>query len=603
MEIKEKKNGYPYLRAALLLAAPALMYFVFEFITGSLTQIRGVYLLLNLCFYYLIYLTVFALVGTTRVSYLVLNTFFTIWGLAEYYVVQFRARPIMLWDVLAVKTAATVSGNYTYEITPHIVAAVLFVIVLDVLIFKFPFRLKTRKIHAAAAGVSCLCCAAFFTLFFRVFVDAFSLDVSMWNPEESYESYGTMLCTMRMFGYLDNKPPQGYSLAEVSKIGEEIEAAKDQELPWKSSTDTVPTNIICIMNESFSELNVIAPFETDIPYLSFYNSIRENCIKGELYMPVFGSMTSNSEYEFLTGNSMAFAPSGSVPYQIYMREPTYSLPLILKEQGYRTVAMHPYPADNWNRTEAYKRMGFDEFLAEDYYEDSPRIRNYVSDKGDYDKIIEVTENKEEGQPLFLFNVTMQNHGGYAEEYESVVHLTEYEDMPMTEQYLSLMKESDDALRYLLDYYSQIEEPTMIVLFGDHQPSIEPEFYDALYGCSIDTLKPEDYLRRYITPFLVWTNYPTDSMMSEKMSAQYLSNVVLQRANLEMTDYLYFINAMQKAAPVVHMLGYYNRDMQWESWTNWHEKKEYPLFHEFEMLQYNNMFEKKRTASLFQITNE
>lgn len=598
MENNVKKKGYKSFGAVLLFITPALIYINFEFITGSLTQIRGIYLLLNLCFYYLVYLTVFALTNSMRGSYLVLNTFFTIWGLAEYYVVQFRARPIMLWDVLAVKTAATVSGNYSYEVTPHIAAAVVFMIVLDVLVVKFPFRLKKGKVHGAAAGISCLVSAVFFVLFFKVMVNAFSLDVSMWNPEESYENYGTMLCTMRMFGYLDNKPPQGYSQAEVARIQAEIEGMKEQELPWKSSTGTVPANIICIMNESFSELNVIAPFETDEPYLAFYNSIEENCVKGQLYMPVFGSMTSNSEYEFLTGNSMAFAPSGSVPYQIYMRNPTYSLPLILKEQGYRTVAMHPYPADNWNRTEAYARMGFDEFLDEDYYEDSPLIRNYVSDKGDYDKIIELTETKEEGQPLFIFNVTMQNHGGYEEEFESTVHLTEYEDMPMTEQYLSLMKESDQALSYLLDYYSRIEEPTMIVLFGDHQPSVEPEFYDALYGQSIDTLKPEDYLRRYITPFFVWTNYETESMMSVKMSAQYLSNVILQRANLEMTDYLYFLNSMQKAAPVVHMLGYYNDEMQWESWTNWREKKEYDMFHQFEMLQYNNMFEKKRTESLF-----
>lgn len=598
MENDVKKKGYKSFGAVLLFITPALIYINFEFITGSLTQIRGIYLLLNLCFYYLVYLTVFALTNSMRGSYLVLNTFFTIWGLAEYYVVQFRARPIMLWDVLAVKTAATVSGNYSYEVTPHIAAAVVFMIVLDVLVVKFPFRLKKGKVHGAAAGISCLVSAIFFVLFFKVMVNAFSLDVSMWNPEESYENYGTMLCTMRMFGYLDNKPPQGYSQAEVARIQAEIEGMKEQELPWKSSTGTVPANIICIMNESFSELNVIAPFETDEPYLAFYNSIEENCVKGQLYMPVFGSMTSNSEYEFLTGNSMAFAPSGSVPYQIYMRNPTYSLPLILKEQGYRTVAMHPYPADNWNRTEAYDRMGFDEFLDEDYYEDSPLIRNYVSDKGDYDKIIELTETKEEGQPLFIFNVTMQNHGGYEEEFESTVHLTEYEDMPMTEQYLSLMKESDQALSYLLDYYSRIEEPTMIVLFGDHQPSVEPEFYDALYGQSIDTLKPEDYLRRYITPFFVWTNYETESMMSVKMSAQYLSNVILQRANLEMTDYLYFLNSMQKAAPVVHMLGYYNDEMQWESWTNWREKKEYDMFHQFEMLQYNNMFEKKRTESLF-----
>lgn len=599
----ETKNYYKYAGAALLAAMPAVMYLIFEFITGSLMEIRGIYLVLNLLLFYAVYLVLFAVTNAMRPVYLFLNAVFTVWALAEYYVVLFRARPILLWDVLAIRTAATVSGNYSYEITGRLAAGVILMLIMDVLIWKFPFRMKKGKVHAAAAVLTTAAFAVTVGAGLKTAVEKYQLDVSMWNPEESYETYGTVLCTARMFGYLDVDPPEGYSISAVEGIGQEIRDLKGESLPWKGADGTVPTNIICIMNESFSELNVIAPFETDKPYLSYYHSLQENCIKGDLYLPVFGSMTSNSEYEFLTGNSMAFAPSGSVPYQIYMRNPTYSLPLILKDLGYRTVAMHPYPAENWNREDAYRAMGFDEFLAGDYFEDSPVIRNYVSDIGDYDKIIEVTEQKPEGEPLFIFNVTMQNHGGYEEDYESTVHLTEYEDMPMTEQYLSLIRESDEALEYLLEYYSQVEEPTMVVLFGDHQPSVEPEFYDALYGCSIDTLKPEDYLRRYITPFLVWTNYPSESSTEEAFSAQYLSNVVLQRANLPLTDYLYFLNSMQKAAPVVHMLGYYNEEMQWESWTGWRDKKEYPVFHQFEMLQYHNMFEKKRADSLFRIISE
>lgn len=591
-----------WIGAALLAVTPALIYIIFEWITGSLFQIRGAYLALNLAAFYGVYLLLFALTNSMRISWPVLNTLFTIWALAEYFVVQFRARPILLWDVMALRTAVTVSGNYEYEVTKTMIAAVVIVLVLDVLIWKFPFRMEKKRSHVLAAVCGCAgFCGALF-LFFHTVVGALNLDVSMWNPEESYETYGTVLCTLRMFGYLDVDPPQGYSPAAVVQIQAEIEDMKGQELLWEEEGGTVPVNIICIMNESFSDLAVVAPFETNVPYLSYYHSLTENCIKGNLYMPVFGSMTSNSEYEFLTGNSMAFAPSGSVPYQIYMRKPTYSLPLILKAQGYKTVAMHPYPAENWNRKEAYEAMGFDEFLAGDYFEDSPLIRNYVSDRGNYDKIIERTESKEKGEPLFIFNVTMQNHGGYAEEgYEASVRLTDYDNMPETEQYLSLMKESDEALKYLLEYYSQADEPTMIVLFGDHQPSVEPEFYEALYGGSIDELKPEDYLRRYITPFLIWTNYPSESSLEEAVSAQYLGNAVLQRAGLELTDYFIFLNAMQKAAPVVHMLGYYDADGVWQSWTNWREKKEYPIFHEFEMLQYHNMFERKRLDSLFSIT--
>lgn len=97
----------------------------------------------------------------------------------------------------------------------------------------------------------------------------------------------------------------------------------------------------------------------------------------------------------------------------------------------------------------------------------------------------MVENKENPEDrLFLFNVTMQNHGGYEETHDNFnqeVWLTgELEGkFPKTDQYLSLMKESDEALEYLISYFEECEEPTMIVLFGDHQPSVEDEFFDIM----------------------------------------------------------------------------------------------------------------------------
>ena len=181
-------------------------------------------------------------------------------------------------------------------------------------------------------------------------------------------------------------------------------------------------------------------------------------------------------------------------------------------------------------------------------------------------------------------------------------MTDYQDMPMTEQYLSLIRESDQALQYLIEYYENVDEPTMIILFGDHQPSVEDTFYEALYGCSLEEAAGEDYLRRYITPFLVWTNYDTESMLEENLSAMFLSCTILERANLEITDFISFLCFLYRQCPVVHILGYYTSDMVWESWSHWEEKKEYPLFHWFDMLQYHNMFERNRITSLFQVSD-
>lgn len=596
MEKLKQKAGL-----VILAMTPAISYLIFEWITGNLSQVKGIYILLNLAIFYAVYGMTFALTNRMRISLVLWNAIFTFWALAEYFVVEFRDRPIMLWDILAFRTAMTVSGNYQYTLTPKLVTAIVLMAVWSVLLCLFPVKISNLKIRITAAVSSIVMSAVFFAALFQVGFLKFGIEINMWEPTISFAQYGYMVSSLRIIDYSFVEKPEGYSTAYIKEIREEIEAEKENAVfPWKSESDVVPTNIICIMNESYADLQVIAPFETDVPYMEFYNSLEENTVKGSLYMPVFGAMTSNSEYEMLTGNAIAFAPEGSVPYQIYMKDPTPSLARILKGQGYRAVAMHPNEAWNWNRTEAYTAMGFDAFYDIAFYEDAPLVRNYVSDKGDFEKIIKLTEEKEPGEPLFIFNVTMQNHGGYEDEFESTVHLTEYENMPMTEQYLSLIRESDKALEELISYYSNVEEPTMIIMFGDHQPGIEQEFYEALYGRKIEHITLEEVLRRYITPFLIWTNYPTGSMTDQHVSAQYLSCAILQRANLEMTDYLYFLNEMYQAAPVVHLMGYYTKNMEFENWDNWREKKEYPIFHRLEMLQYHNMFEKSRINSIFML---
>ncbi len=592
----KKKTGW-----IVLILTPLVMFGVFEWITGNLTEIEPIYLLLNIVLFFLLYFMVFAVTNSMKISFSVLNVVLTVWALAEYYVVEFRTRPIMIWDILAFRTAMTVAGAYEYELTPRIVSGVLVIILWTVLIWRFAVRLPSKKIRAGTAAGSIVCMAAFLYAFFQYAIAGLHIEINMWSPNWSYATYGYLLSTLRMLDYLSVDPPDGYSLAAVQEIQEQIQEWKEEDEPiWGTQSDIVPTNIICIMNESYSDLRVIADFETDEPFMEFYDSLSENCIKGSLYVPVFGSMTSNSEFEFLTGNSIAFTPSGSVPFQIYMRNPSYGLASILKEQGYRTVGLHPNAKTNWNRDEAYRNMLFDEFYGLEYFWDSPTLRGYVSDLGGYQKIISLTEEKEEGEPLFIFNVTMQNHGGYEADFEATVHLTEYENMPMTEQYLSLIRESDYALQYLIEYYEQVDEPTMIILFGDHQPSVESEFYEALYGASLDDVGQEDYLRRYITPFMIWTNYDTESLQDQKLSAMFLSCAILERANLQTTDFISFLRRLYRQSPVVHVMGYYTSDMVWESWSHWEDKKEYPLFNWFDILQYHNMFEKNRITSLFEV---
>ena len=286
------------------------------------------------------------------------------------------------------------------------------------------------------------------------------------------------------------------------------------------STDTRP-NIVAIMNESWADFEDFGNLSLSESVTDYIDSL-DNCIQGHSYTSVFGAGTSASEFEFLTGNSMAFLPSGSIPYQQYVLEPTASLASLLKENGYRTLAIHPGERTSWQRNQAYPLLGFDQFkCVEDMDVPLTEEHGYVSDQSSFNQIIYEFEHKSPEERLFLFNVTIQNHGSYTvENYPAEVTLTdEPGKYPMAEQYLTLANKSDEAFQLLVDYFSHQDEPTIILMFGDHQPSVEQEFLDKVYGITQDNMTMEQYMDKYKTPFLIWANYdlPDDQIPTSSLN--------------------------------------------------------------------------------------
>ena len=127
-------------------------------------------------------------------------------------------------------------------------------------------------------------------------------------------------------------------------------------------------------------------------------------------------------------------------------------------------------------------------LNERYPDRNMLLRRFVSDSYDYSMVENMYENRDTSKPFFLFNVTMQNHGGYAMSYTNFsqeIYVTNMNGIyPKANRYLSLVKRSDEAFQELVDYFSNVSEPTILCMFGDHLPSIEDGFYDELVGTSL-----------------------------------------------------------------------------------------------------------------------
>ncbi len=562
----------------------------------------------------------FAISGRFGFSLIVVNAICYGFALANCYVMQFRGTPFIPMDFFAITTAANVANTYNYTPTHTIIIGTLifiFIVTLCIKIKTPTYNLVTKIISRTFMGTffACLMCLFYFT---SMFADA-GIKPDFWNQSRGYRNYGFVFSFFCNTKYLYMSEPSGY---DANSIGDYVSSTVDKE----ESTVIKPTgnepNIICIMNESLSDLSVLGEFTTNQDYMPFMNSLTENTVKGNLYVPVIGAGTSNTEFEFLTGHTTAFLPSGSNAYMLYVKNPIASLVSTLEGQGYSSWAFHPYYSSGWNRVNVYNNLGFNSYsflenlidvsilndyiqngsdadylqsLVDTYYPDRNNmlIRQYVSDSYNYDVIIENYENRDKSQPYFTFNVTMQNHGGYsngAANFDECIQITSTSTYyNKASKYLSLVKASDDAFKGLVEYFQNVDEPTIICMFGDHQPSIETDFIASLLGVdNINNLTIEQEQARHITPFFIWANYDIEEKQIDKLSSNYLSSYMLDIAGVKLTEYNKYLLKLSQTLPVIDTVGYIDANNNYYKWS---DKSEYTqILSEYEKIQYNNIFD-------------
>ena len=207
----------------------------------------------------------------------------------------------------------------------------------------------------------------------------------------------------------------------------------------------------------------------------------------------------------------------------------------------------------------------------------------------YKRQIWELEHKEEGKPLFLFNVTIQNHGSYTvKDYPAQVQLADQPGKyPMAEQYLTLANKTDEAFKTLVDYFSQCDEPTIIVMFGDHQPSVEQEFLDKAYGVTQDQMTMEQYMDKFRVPFVIWANYPLELEGPQETSLNFLSQYLLSYSGIPTDSYGRFLWSLQDILPALTFVGY--KDTLGASYSHLENNGYTSLIEDYQALQYDRLF--------------
>ena len=536
--------------------------------------------LMNMIWYYILFAVLRLVLGRIRRACALGICLAFLVGLVNHYVLRFRGRILFPADVTAWRTAANVADGFDYSMDAYIMQAAVLLTAYLFLVLVCPPQRKRARIPLPFALVAWGAVLGYcFAFFCTGALPALGIYTQQWVTQRN----GFLLNFTVALRYSSVEKPADYSHDKVLELMEQYPALE-------GDPDRQPTNLIVIMNESFADFAVFDDFEASEDPTPFLHSLEENTVKGWMYAPVTGGGTATVEFEYLTGFSSLFQPPHTVAYQLYVEEGMPSLAAVAGSAGYETTAFHPYKSSGWNRVLAYDYLDFDRQMYEEDVVDPYYIRHYVSDRSDYEMIFRTTREQE--GDTFFFNVTMQNHSGYAQGWNNLERTIDLPDRlartdSSARQYFALARESDDALRELIGYYSQQDEPTMIVFFGDHQPPLTNSFYEELYGKKLSERTTEEVLRQYAVPFFIWTNYDIQEEQDVVISPNYLGVLTARLAGLPMTGFMNFLSQLYEELPAVTPVGFITGDGQYLARSELNEEQRL-LLDIYETLNYCGM---------------
>ncbi len=630
-----KEEAPVYVGPLIAAAFSFIIFYEVQLAVGAtMDKLTFILVLLNFLIVFGIVLFAASAGGNLSGALIGVNVVLVILGIANNFVVQSRGVELQFSDLFSIGTAATVAGGYKFVLESYSVTAIMLTVV-QILFFSLNRLPKFKKLPLRIASlstgtVSLLLVIAIIST--SAGASAIGFQLKSWKLQPSTYN-GFLLNLLHSVSATSVDAPDGYSRDELNHLLNQFNTTKPpstQNPNPKPPDDPVyppdteepvsqkKPNIIVIMNETFSDLTALSqamyPDKTvmsvDNPVLPYFSSLSNdasNITKGWAMASVFGGNTANSEFEFLTTNSMAFLPPNTVAYSLYLNQTNcFSVVDIMEAAGYRTIGMHPEIGTNWKRNQIYSYYGFDEtyfletaangastFVNNIPLGDTELYRGHVSDSTTYKRIIELYENKAEDESLFTFAITMQNHGGYnSSNFNYTVHMNSEGTSKQVDEYLTSIQNSDAALQELITYFEAQEEETLIVMFGDHQPSLPSDFYNICWGLSEDGANPstvEQLQAKYVVPYLYWGNFDFESDFSTLTSINYLSSHMLDIAGIEKTRYMEILDQIEAEVPAINAYGWWDSEMVFHSFTA-EDSDMVQVLRLYKYLQYNRLFD-------------
>lgn len=581
---------HPVIRILFALVIPLGCFYTFETLTHQMSTMIELAKRLNIAFYYWLFLFVFFIAGRTSISMAICVSAIAIIGVGNYFVVMFRSNPIVPWDIYSFETAMSVADNYVFSVDWALAEHIAMFILMLIVGVRTNIRLNKKILRPILTVAMCIPAYFYISYLWQDNLERNTgLNDTLFNAKYMHSKDGFFVSFILDIHFLQIEEPKNYSDEYALSL------LNEQKVEKVETPEELP-DIIAIMDETFSDPAVLGEFETNKDYMPFVHSILRgevaNTISGYADVSVLGGNTANSEFEFLTGNSMAFFPNGSVPYLQYIRDGISTIVPQLEEYGYTTYGTHPYRAKGWNREFIYDLMGFDYRYFQGSFPFEDKLRNYVSDEADFKSILEWRNNTE--GPFFMFNVTMQNHSNYGGDFDNfdpqiVAKFKNTSSNKYLNKYLSLMYETDQDVASLLSELSQSDRKTIVVFWGDHQPNdyvVRPIYKE--YGLDFDNQTYEQQQQRQKTPFFIWANYDIQEQTNVEISLNYLNILLFETAGLQLDEYQTFRkNLWQGQIPMMNAVGYRNDDDDLVEYDDAPEEIQ-NLLNEYQNIQYYRM---------------
>ena len=480
-----------------------------------------------------------------KISFFFFLLILWVWSVANHYTILFHGSPLYISELASAKTAMEVLDGYHIPIDQVAILLTLLSWLLMAQVVTLPVKkqngsgIKRFLLRTVAACLTVMLAVRAYQSVIKQY--------EIWAPwERTVARCGYYVCLVKDVERRQNPVilPDGYDV-------EKIRSAKQTEVEQGTEDPNLRRpDVIFILNETFCDLTFLANLETDVDAFGDYYGI-DGAVYGFAVTPNTGGGTNNAEFELLTSKSMHLLAQ-EAPFTFLGREQLQDRSIVgyLKNLGYVTSGMHCEAAENYKRNVVYPEMGFDHVYLGIHQFTRNRYGNRSwLDKDNYQDMLSFYESNLSEAPQLLYLLTFQNHGGYEQNGEELdtIHVTgDYWDLTDDlNEYLSSVRLSSEAFRWLTEYLSGASRDVIVCMVGDHAPP----FISALPVRSDLAIQDASIARR-IVPYVIWSNFDADfSFYTDYASMTDLVPMTLCAAGLPLSPFYREVLDLHEKYPV------------------------------------------------------